>query len=211
MKTLIRIVALTWLLAASATFAALREGVDYTLADNAAPPPKADDLVRITEFFNFSCPACNAYLPAVESWRAEIPQNTIWVRTPLAFSRFNGLYARTSYVLEAFDREDLVPEVFAAIHVEKKLLNSEGRIAEWLAEEHGINEDDANAAFESFGVLTKLKRTERLVSRFGVISTPTFVIADRYVLSPGLSKSPERLFATLDELMEAIRAGTPPI
>ena len=202
---------LIWMVAASTVNAALREGIDFTIAGNPAPAPQADALVRITEFFNFSCPSCNAYLPAVEAWRAKLPDNTVWVRSPLAFTRWNGLYARTQYVLEAFGREDLVPAVFAAIHVERKLMNSEERVTEWLANEHGLDAAEVEQAFDSFAVATKLKRTERLIERFGIQSTPTFVVADRYMLSPSLSRTPDQLFATLDELIEAIRAGTLPL
>lgn len=189
---------------------ALSEGADYELVSQPPPLPAPGETVRVSEFFNYSCPACNSWLPSVETWIEGKPDYVEWERTPLAFTRYNGLFARTHFVLEAFDREDLVDEVFHAIHTERKVLNSEGRIAEWLAEEHGLDEEAVEKAFDSFTVNTKMRRAARRAEALGIQATPTFVVADRYLLSPGVAGGPERLFPTMDELVESIHAGDPP-
>ena len=209
MSRLLRHTATSLVLALVAISAsALEEGIDYFIAPDAAPRPLADDDIRVTEFFNFSCPACNTWQTYIDQWLVDIPADVSWVRSPVPFQRWDGLYARSFYVLQAFDREDLVSAFFRAYHGERKLLNSEGRVAAWLAEEHGLDEDATNQAFSSFGVDTKLRKTYRIIDRFGIASTPTFLVADRYILTPSLSKSPERLFMVLDELIAEIRSGT---
>lgn len=187
---------------------ALEEGVDYLIAPDAAPVPPSDAPIRVTEFFNLSCPACNAWQGPVHDWLEEIPDGVSWTHAPVPFQRWNGLYARTYFVLEAFGNAGELGPFYRAYHTERKLLNSEGRIAEWMSEQYGVDEDKAEDAFGSFGVDAKMRRTQRMVEKFGIRSTPTFMVADRYILSPGMSESPERLFATMDGLIEAIRDGT---
>lgn len=183
---------------------------DYQIVTTPAELPAAGDTIRITEFFNYSCPACHAWYPKVEEWLDDKPDYVDWERTPLVFARHAGIYARTHYVLEAFNRRDLADEVFRAIHTERKLLNSEERIAAWLAEEHGIDEEKALKAFDSFSVSTKVKRGTRRAEQFEINTTPTFLIADRYLLVPSTSNSPAKLFRTMTELVEAIHAGNAP-
>lgn len=190
--------------------AALKEGVDYELVTNAAPVPVAGEQVYITEYFNYSCPACNAWYPSVEEWLENKPAFVTWERTPLEFTRYNGLFARTQYVLEAFKRKDLASKVYQAIHKERKLLNSEGRIAEWLAEEHGLDEDAAEAAFSSFGVTTKMNRAKRRADQYGIQSTPSFVVANRYLVTPAHTRGPEKLFSILGELAQQVYEGNAP-
>ena len=208
MKKMIRLGAVALALLATPLAHALEEGVDFLLAPDAAPVPARDAQIKVTEFFNFSCPACNAWQRPIDDWLEEIPEGVTWTRSPVPFSRWDGLFAKAYFVLEAFDNKDLVGAFFNAFHVERKLLNSEDRIAEWLAEEHGLDEDKASDAFSSFGVDTKMRRARRVIERFGIMSTPTFMVADRYILSPSLSKSPAKLFETMDELIAEIRDGS---
>lgn len=187
---------------------ALEEGIDYVIAPDAAPVPAREAPIRVTEFFNLSCPACNSWQGPVHDWLEEVPEGVTWALSPVPFSRWNGLYARAYFVLEAFGKAGELGTFYRAYHTERKLLNSEGRIAEWMSEQYGIDEDKAEDAFGSFGVDAKMRRTQRMVEKFGIRSTPTFMVADRYILSPGMSESPERLFSTMDGLIEAIRDGT---
>ena len=187
---------------------ALEEGADYLIAPDPAPVPSKSAEIKVTEFFNISCPACNAWQAPIDKWLVDKPEGVTWTRSPVPFERWGGLYARAYFVLEAFDSADKLSDFFTAFHSRRLLLNSESRIAEWLSEEHNIDEDKAEDAFGSFGVDTKMRRTERIIERFGISSTPTFLVADRYILTPTLSRNPEKLFDTMDGLIAAIRDGT---
>ena len=201
--------ALALCLFASLPALALTKGVDYHEVDPSQELPAPGEQVKVTEYFNFSCPACNASQLHIERFLEQqgIDEKIIWNRVPVPFSRWNGLYARTYFVLEAFNQVELVQAVFKAIHVDRKLLNSEGRISEWLAEEHGLDEDKVEKAFDSFGIDTKMRRTERLLERFGVTSTPTFIVADRYLLRAGEGITYDILFDNINELVAEIHAG----
>lgn len=189
---------------------ALTEGVDYYLASNPTPLSSgAVEQVEVTYFFNFSCPACNAFEGPLITWLDDKPDYVNFSEVPVPWERSQYLYAKTFYVLEAFNRTDLQLPLFRAIHKERKLLNSASRIAGWMGEQ-GMDEDTAEAAFESFSVQTKVKRALRTISKNGVDSTPQLLIAGRYRLSPSLSGTYEQLLATADELIESIKTGNPP-
>ena len=200
-------------LAAAGAASALEDGVDYHLIPD-AEPPAADAPVEITYFFNFGCPACFAFEGPLQLWQEEKQKSEQADEfrlsfVPVPWERTSQLYAQTFYVMEGFDRLDLIRPFFDALHRERKLLNSQGRIAGWLAEQ-GIDEDQAEEAFESFSVQTKVKRAQRAVAASSVESTPNLVVGGRYRLSPTLSGNYQQLLATVDELVEAIRSGTPP-
>jgi thiol:disulfide interchange protein DsbA len=211
-RRLLRLLAASSLFAPALSYAELKEGVDFELVANAAPPPLGNEPVRIIEFFNYSCPACNSWYQDFEKWIETKPEYALWERTPLEFRRSLGLYARLHYVLEAFGRdEDVYAHVFKAIHQERELLNSTERVAAWLADKHDMNEDDVLEAFDSFSVNTKLKRARRRAEKFGITGTPSIVVANRYLLVPSSLGSKSRLFSVLTELTEAIHAGEAPI
>ena len=190
------------------TARAIELGVDYALVPEPSEQPLPDAEISVTEFFNFSCPACNASQPLIETWLVDIPDNVVWQRHPVPFQRAGALYARLFFVLEGFDKdEELFADVFKALHQERKLLNSAGRIIDWLVEEHGFEEEATEAAFDSFSVNTKLRRTVRLLQRFGVHSTPTFIVADRYIILRPTGTSHDRMLENVTALIELIRAG----
>lgn len=192
---------------------ALSEGVDYAVLFGAPLPPAANEEITVREFFNYSCPACSRLQPPLRQWIEDMPEDqkeqVKMLQTPVPFTRWGGLFAKAHFVLEAFGREDLQKDLYYAIHSERKLLNSEKRLAEWMGS-NGIDEQKARKAFDSFSVSTKIKRAERLAKLSGVDSTPQLIVAERYRLTPALSKTYERMLATLDKLIERIREGNPP-
>ncbi len=189
---------------------ALSDGVDYHLIPGAAAPAGGtDETVEITYFFNFACPACNAFEGPLHVWLEDKPDYVKFVMVPVPWERTGFLYAESFYVLDGFGRTDLVLSMFRALHSERKLLNSRTRIASWFGEQ-GLDADQAEAAFESFSTQTKIKRAQRQVARNGVDSTPQLVVAGRYRLSPSLSGNYDSMLATLDQLLEEIRSGNPP-
>ena len=204
-KLITHILALTFLVNLSY---ALEEDIDFAIIANAAPVPTSNSDIKVIEFFNFSCPACNASQPYIDDWLEDKPEQVIWQRTPVPFQRWGGLYARLFFVLEGFNKdEELFRSVFRALHKERKLLNSEGRIVDWLVEDHGFDEDKTEKAFSSFAVDTKMRKNQRLVEQYGVTSTPTIVVADRYLLLRTSGTGFAGLLDKLDELIEDINDG----
>ncbi len=141
--------------------------------------------VEVIEFFNFSCPACFRFQGPFNEWKRRLkPENIRLIRKPVVFERANGLYAKLYFALEAVGmQEEMFQKTFNAIHKDRRLLNSESRIIDWL-EEAGIDREKMKGVFNSFSVNAKVKRAQRENEQYGITSTPQMVIAGKYRLSP---------------------------
>jgi thiol:disulfide interchange protein DsbA len=158
--------------------------------------------VEVIEFFNFSCPHCYRMLGPFNRWKREADPATIAVRRhPVVFSRTRGLFAQLYYTLEALGQADaLYQKVFAAIHEEGKILNSRGRMLDWL-ETQGVERARAEAVFDSFAVKTKVERAARSQESYGVNSTPQIIVAGKYRLAPSNYFGYPEMMAALSELI----------
>ena len=78
-------------------------------------------------------------------------------------------------------------KMFAAIHRNRKLLNSKGRFINWLEEEAGADSDTAEKVYDSFTVSTKTARAADAAAVYGIDSTPQFVVAGKYILNLSIS------------------------
>ena len=182
-------------------------GRDYILIDPPQPTRVGAGKIEVLEFFNYSCPHCFRFQGPFARWRDRAAAEVEIARQPVVFSRTRGLYARLYYALESIGRgEELGDKIYEAIHRERRLLNSEGRIVDFLAE-NGI--ENAEAVFNSFTVDAKAKRSEpsELTSKYGVNSTPQVVVAGKYRLNLELSRNYDRLFETIDALVEREKRG----
>ena len=153
--------------------------------DPPMPTTVEEGEVELIEFFNFSCPACFRFQAPFNRWKLGMkPENVVLVRKPVVFERAGGLYARIYFVLESVGmQEEMFQRTFDAIHKDKRLLNSEGRILDWL-EEEGLDRDQMEKVLSSFSVESKITRAVREAAFYGVDSTPQMVVAGKYRLSP---------------------------
>ena len=182
-------------------------GRDYILINPPQPMRVGAGKIEILEFFNYSCPHCFSFQGPFARWRDRAAAEAEVVRQPVIFTRTRGLFVRLYYALQALGRaEEMRDKIYNAIHREHRLLNSEGRILDFLAE-NGI--ENAAAVFNSFAVNIKVKRSEssKLVTKYGVNSTPQVVVAGKYRLNLELSRNYDRLFETIDALVEREKRG----
>ncbi len=190
-------------LATLAQGAALQEGRDYKRVET--PVPVADGKLEVVEFFGYWCPHCNAFEPALESWVKRLPQQVTFRRIPVAFSPGQEPLQRLYYAIEALGQVDaLHRKVFAALHVERKRLNTESDIAAWLPT---VGADGAKVleTMKSFAVATKLRQSKQLADGYRIEGVPTLGIQGRYMTSPSIAGSPERALAVADALIAQSR------
>lgn len=169
---------------AFASPAALVSGVDYTVIPTPQPTQVVGKKVEVLEFIAFHCPACNAMEPYVDAWVKKQGDNVNFRRIPYPFTGPNDPEARLFLTLEAMGKgPEYIPRVFRAFHVENKRLVSEPAIMDWAAKS-GLDKAKFSAMWNSFGVLTKLRRLPSLGAAYTVNGTPTFVVDGKYVTSP---------------------------
>jgi thiol:disulfide interchange protein DsbA len=96
-------------------------------------------------------------------------------------------------------------KVFAAVHVEKLMLNTDASVIAW-AEKQGVDKVKFNETYKSFGVATKLKRAVQLQNEFKVEGVPSLGVAGRYYIDGTLATSMERALKVAESLITQTRA-----
>ncbi len=183
--------------------AALVEGTDYRTLD----PPQHTDTngkIEVIEFFSWGCPHCNEFSPLISAWAAKLPKDVVLkhVATGMGRTAWTNL-AKAYYALESTgDAARLDKRIFHAIHAEHLPLFDEKSITDWVAR-HGVDRAKFVAAFDSFGVNTRLNQAEQMVDNYKIDGVPTLAVNGKYVT---LGNTFEQLLANTDALIAKVRA-----
>jgi thiol:disulfide interchange protein DsbA len=184
-----------------------QEGQDYVALDKRVPSDAAAGRVEVIEFFWYSCPHCNSFEPRLEQWIAKLPKDVTLRRVPVAFRDDFVPQQRLFYVLEALGKvEELHKKVFYAIHVEKRALNTQASIGEWIATQ-GIDRAKFDELYGSFAVQTKATRATKLQNDYKVGGVPAMGIAGRFYTDGSLAQSMERALQITDWLVSEVKKG----
>lgn len=152
-------------------------------------PTDSPGKIEVTEFFWYSCPHCNALEPGLEAWIKKLPQDVVVRRVPVRFNAGMEPQQRLYYTLEALGKlEALHRLVFTAIHEQRQPLNTADRILDW-AQKQGLDKAQFSAAYNSFGVQSKVQRAAKLAEAYKIDGVPTLAINGRYLTSPSLAGS----------------------
>ena len=171
--------------AAIASPASPVSGTEFRTLDK-PQPTEAGKKVEVIEFFWYSCPHCNAFEPSLSDWVKKQGDNIVFKRVPIAFNESFGPEQRLYYALEALGKsEELQKKIFHAIHGERKALNKEGPITDYVVGQ-GIDKAKFTDLYNSFGVQTKVRRAVQLQEAFKVDGVPMIAIDGRYVTSPSI-------------------------
>ena len=172
-------------MSASASATAPVGGTEYRLLDK----PQATDSgkkIEVTEFFWYSCPHCAAFDPSLENWVKKQGDNIVFKRVPVAFRDSFQPQQRLYYALEAMGKADeMQQKVFKAIHVDRKPLDRDNDIADFVATQ-GIDRSKFVDAYNSFGVQSRLRRATQLQEAYKVDGVPMIAIDGKYVTSPSI-------------------------
>ncbi|MCF8149523.1 MAG: thiol:disulfide interchange protein DsbA/DsbL [Burkholderiaceae bacterium] len=183
--------------------AELKQGKDYLLIN---PPLTADNTrIEVTEFFWYGCPHCFDFEPALASWLKKLPGDVSFRRVPAIFPNNQWTPgASLYYSLEAMDLLDaLHDEVFKAIHVERKRLDNEMVLLEWLSGK-GVDAQKFSATRASFGVQSRVQQARRLTLASGMNGVPALMVHGQFLVP---TQGPHaELLATVDQLIERVRA-----
>lgn len=213
-------------LVATAAFASPadpKNNAEYMTLPTAQPVQAVGKKVEVIEFFAYHCPACNLMEPHVEAWVKKQGDNINFKRVHFPFQGPNDPEAHLFLTLEAMGKADeMGPKIFRAFHVERQRLNRDEAIIEWIGKS-GIDKAKFMEYWNSFGVLTKLKRLPQIVSNYRVDGTPSFVVDGRFITSPTTIETankslprgalPDATKQTLDALVAKVQKekGTAPV
>lgn len=157
-------------------------GKDYTPISPAQP---TDDpaKIEVVEFFSYGCPHCSDFHPLVSAWAARQPGDVVFKRVPITFGRAAWAnLAKLYYSLEATgDLARLDGEVFKVVHNDRLNLFEEKAIVEWVARK-GVDQKKFTEAFNSFGVMSKVKRGDQLAQAYKIQGVPAMAVDGKYLV-----------------------------
>jgi len=184
-------------------------GRDYEEIPGGQPFAPLDGKIEVVEVFNYVCPACAAFQPLVNSWKAKLPADVRFGYVPAAFGGTWDPYVRAYYAAESMGIADKTHDaVFKAIHIDRSLKGERGMdSAADIAAFYGTQGVDAKqfaSTFASFTVTGKFNRAKQFIARGQVNSTPTMVVNGRYKMK---GSSFEDMLAKTDAMIARERAA----
>ena len=186
--------------------AQLAVGRDY-VAIEPAQPTDNPAKIEVIEFFSYACSHCNDLNPYVAKWSARLPADVAFRRVPVSFNQpFYQLMARFYYALEAIgELNRLDAAVFNAIHEKGLKLIDDRSVLEWVTAQ-GVDAKTFSDAYNSFGVMSKIKRAEQLAQASKIRGVPAMVVDGRYQVIGQDIKSHADLLALTDKVIDKRRS-----
>ncbi len=161
-----------------------------------------DTVVEIVEMFSYTCPHCFRLEPAIDEWKQTLPENVKFVKVPAIFRDSWLELAKVYYAAEATgDLELLHPRLFNAIHVEKRRLNTEEQLLDFV-EEQGVERASFAKMMNSFSVQSKVKKALVMSQTSGITGVPSFIVDGEYRTDASSAGSAEELFEVIDQLTQ---------
>jgi thiol:disulfide interchange protein DsbA len=184
------------------------EGKDYKIVQPMTAPvsPLPTDKVQVIEFFNYGCPACNHFEPALEKWLLTKPADVAFERVPVVFHPEWDILARAYYVAKDLGVADkMSPVIFKAIHQQGEDLSTPDALAKLFAQ-YGVKEQDFNNALHfSPGIDAQMMRGDNLMGVYQVFQIPTLIINGKYRTDLGMAGSAERMILIENYLIAKAR------
>jgi thiol:disulfide interchange protein DsbA len=194
-----------------ALFAAALPATAQTLGRDyvAITPAQSTDnptTIEVLEFFSYGCPHCSEFHPTVSKWSAKLPADVTFKRVPVSFGRAQwASLSRLYYALEATgDLAKLDGAVFHALHEKGLKLYDDKSIAEWVTAQ-GVDAKKFSDAYNSFGVVSKVKRGDQLAQGAKIQGVPALAIDGKFLIVNEGVKDYAELVARADKVIEKAR------
>lgn len=206
MRSLRTALAALGLLAATAAFAsptAPVQGKDYTVLAAPQPVQTVGNKVEVIEFFMYRCPHCAGLEPDLEAWLKKQGDNVVLRRVHFPYSGAADPGAHLYLTLDAMGKaNELSQKVFDAIHKQHIRLDmDQDVIFDWVGK-NGIDKRKFTDAWNSFGVMVKLRQLNQVVAAYKVEFAPTLIVGGKYMTMPSMIGTANNIQdeATLDKI-----------
>lgn len=161
-----------------------------------------ENKIEVIELFSYSCPHCFNLDPQVQLWKETLPENVTFTHVPAIFRDSWLQLAKVFYAAEATgDLEKLHPLLFNAIHVEKRRLQTEEQLLDFVAEQ-GIDREAFAKTMKSMSVVAKVKKALMLSQTSGITGVPAMIVNGQYRTDAPLAGSMSDMLKTVDFLIQ---------
>jgi thiol:disulfide interchange protein DsbA len=139
--------------------------------------------IEVVEFFSYGCPHCADFNPLLSAWVAKQQGDVVVKKVPITFGRAAWAnIAKLYYALEVTgDLNRLESDVFKAIHVERQNLFEEKALTDWVVKK-GVDAKKFSEAFNSFGVMSKVKRGDQLAQAYKIQGVPALAVEGKFLI-----------------------------
>lgn len=165
------------------------------------------EKIEVNEVFWYGCPHCYHFEAPLDAWAKKLPDDVDFSRTPAIWRESMDPHARAYYMAKQLKVLDTMHNIiFKAMQEEKKALANENEVVA-LFTAHGINEEAARKAYNSFSVQSLTKQGDARVRSYGITGTPEMVINGKYRISARDAGSQEAMLDVATFLIEKERKG----
>ena len=163
-----------------------KNGVEYFTLDTPQATEQTEK-VEVLEFFGYFCPHCYSLDPLLENWVKKQGSNIVFKRVHTSRSGTVLPQQRMYYTLEAMGKlDELHKKIFNKIHVGHRMLNDEGTILDFIAEQ-GIDKQKFLDVYNSFSIQAKVQRAAQLEASYKLTGVPQLAIDGRFITSPAIA------------------------
>ncbi len=194
-------------------FSELVAGSDYQLVAPALPASATAAPIAVVEAFSYACPHCAHFEPQLATWVAKLPPDVSFEAVPMPLSDVWTEFARAHYAaVDVGVAGRTHAALFDAIHAQGARIDSVDALVQWFVDTAGVDAAAFRAAMTSPGTDMRIDGARTRAQRWGVESTPTLVIDDRYKVL-GFADSEggfARTLAVADLLLAEVRRSRAP-
>lgn len=188
----------------TAIAATYSDGNGYTTIKN---PVRTSDpnKIEVTEIFWYGCQHCYTLEPLVEAWKKDIASDIDFKYLPAVFGRGWLPHAKAFHIADLLGIEHkLRADLFNAIHVERRNLNSEDALAAFFTN-YGVSENEFRKQYDSFAVNSRLSQADAKIRAYGARGVPGIIVNGKYLVSGQTANGNENIFNVVNFLIEKER------
>jgi len=179
---------------------AIDEGIDYTKVPK-PQPTETEGKIEVLELFWYGCPHCWHLEPVLKQWKATMPANVAFRRSPAILGPSWEPLARAYFAAELMGKAEEIHEpLFLAVQVKKQRLADADALAKFVAT-LGMDPDAFKEAYGSFFVDMQVRKAVELGQSFGVDGVPAIVVNGKYRTSATQTGGNEQLMAVVNGLI----------
>jgi len=194
----------SFLISSTAFAAEYSDGNGYTTIKN---PVRTSDpsKIEVTEIFWYGCPHCYTLEPLVNAWKKDMASDIDFKYLPAVFGRGWLAHAKAFHIADLLGIEsELRADLFNAIHVERRNLNSEDALADFFAN-YGVSENEFRKQYDSFAVNSRLSQADAKIRAYGARGVPGIIVNGKYFVSAQTANGNENIFNVVNFLVEKER------
>ena len=204
MKKLFLSFVLAFVLPSLAIAADYSPGNGYTLIKSPVRTA-SPDKIEVIEIFWYGCPHCFALEPLTQAWSADLPEDVDFKFLPAVFGRNWLAHAKAYHVADILNVVDKTHvNLFNAIHLDKRRLNSEDDLAEFFAQ-YGVSEEEFKKQYDSFAVNSRLKQADAKIRAYGARGVPGLIVNGKYLVTAETANGSNNIYNVVDYLIEQER------